>query len=411
MQFNFDEEINKSGTHNTKWEFRPEPGQQVAGTLVYNDQSDAKYGAERLLPMWVADMDFESPAAVVDAVVAWARRGVYGYASPRDSYYTAVIDWMQRRYGRRIQKEWITITPGVNTAIHMLVQTFVKPGEKVLVQRPVYYPFMSAIENNGAEVVSNSLVLENGRYQMDFADLALKAADPAVKMLVLSNPHNPVGRVWQPDELKCLGDICLQNNVLVVADEVHCDLLYKGETFTPFASIDETFAQKSVTCLSASKTFNIAGFKTSHIIIPDVQIKVPFEATAARNGLRGVNPLGIVATEAAYTHGELWLTAVMDYIEANYHFLENFIAEKLPMLNVIRPQGTYLAWIDCRGLGLTPEERKAFFVDEVKLLLDEGELFGPEGEGFERFNLACPRHILAQALTRMVTAVADLEAL
>jgi len=358
--------------------------------------------------MWVADMDFRSPPAVVEAVTQWTSHGVYGYCNPRDSYYAAVIDWAARRYGRRIEKEWITVTPGVNAAIHMLVQTFVKPGEKVLVQRPVYYPFMSAIENNDAEVVSNSLVLENGRYQMDFADLAQKAADPAVKMIILCSPHNPIGRVWQADELECLGEICLQNDVMVVADEVHCDLIYDGVEFTSFANINKSFAQNSIVCFAASKTFNIAGFKTSNIIIPDAHIRQQFQATASSNGLRGVNPVGIVATEAAYRQGEPWLTAVKQYIEANYEYLAAFLAQKLPQLKVIAPQGTYLAWVDCRALGLTEAARKTFFMEEVKLLLDEGELFGPEGEGFERFNLACPRHILEEALERLATAVAAL---
>lgn len=406
MLFKFDEEIDKSGMHNSKWEFRPVFGKQHEGVQIYGDHAHPKHGANRILPMWVADMDFSSPPVVVEAVMDWASKGVYGYSSPADSYFEAVIDWVARRYGRAIERDWIVNTPGVMPAVNMLIQTFIRPGDKVLVQRPVYYPFFDAIKNNGAEIVSNALILENGRYQMDFEDLAAKAADPAVKMAVLCSPHNPIGRVWQPAELARFGEICQANNVLVVSDEVHCDLIYEGHEFTTFANINEQFAQESIVCFSPSKTFNLAGLKTSTIIIPAEEIRIPFQKTIARNGLRGVNPVGIVATEAAYRQGEAWLTAVIAYIEANYQFMVRFLAEHLPQLRVIAPQGTYLAWVDCRALEMELKERKMFFTNQVKLLLDEGELFGPEGEGFERFNLACPRSILVEALERLKTAVA-----
>lgn len=408
MQFNFDEEIDKTGLHNTKWEFRPEIGKQQAGINIYGDHAHPKHGKDRLVPMWVADMDFRSPPAVIEAVVAWAKRGVYGYSSPADSFYEVVIEWVKRRYGRDIQRDWITITPGVNAAIHMMIQTFVQPGEKVLVQRPVYYPFFDAVQKNGAELVSNSLVLENGRYHIDFDDLAQKAADPAVKAIILSSPHNPVGRVWERDELARLGDICLANDVLVIADEVHCDLIFPGVPFTSFANISEEFERRSIVCLSASKSFNLAGFKTSTIIIPDEAMRTQFQMTAFRNGLRGVNGIGMVATEAAYRHGEAWLTAVVDYIEGNVRFLTDYLEAHIPQLQLIPPEGTYLGWVDCHGLGLALEARKLFLLEQAKLILDEGELFGPEGAGFERFNLACPRPLLQEALEKLGTAVANL---
>ncbi len=403
MTFNFDAEIDRTGTHSIKWEFLFE-----GHKLVFGDHAQAKHGRDRLLPMWVADMDFRCPPAVIDALTERVAHGIFGYAMPSDSYYTAVIDWMARRYGVVVEREWLVLTPGVVPALNMLVETLIAPGDKVLVQRPVYYPFFAAIENNGGEIVSNTLALENGRYTIDFDDLAAKAADPAVKMAILCSPHNPVGRVWTREELTRFGEICLANDVLVISDEIHCDLIYDGVAFTSFAAINETFAQKSIICTAPSKTFNMAGLKTSNIIIQDKEIRAKFNKTLNRHGLMGGNALGIVATEAAYTHGEAWLAEAMAYIEANYHFMVAYLAEHLPQLEVIRPEGTYLVWVDCRKLGLDAAARRQLLLGEAKVFLDNGEMFGPEGEGFERFNLACPRSILAEALERIVTAVSHL---
>lgn len=396
MTFNFNQEIGRKGTNCMKWEFIFD-----GSTLTFGDHADPKHGPNRLLPMWVADMDFRCPPAVIEALVTRAEHGVYGYNLPCDSYYEAVIKWMARRYNREIDRDWISLTPGVVSALNMLVQTFVEPGDRVLVQRPVYKPFFDAIINNGAEIVSNSLLYKNGHYEMDFDDLAQKAADPAVKMAILCSPHNPIGRVWTAEELTRFGEICMENDVLVIADEVHCDLIYKGFSFTSFASLSEKFAQNSFVCTAASKTFNLAGLKTSNIITPNRDLRKRFEKTLVRNGLFGANAFGIVAVEAAYNHGEEWLAEAMDYIEDNYRFMESFIAEHLPQLKIIRPQGTYLVWVDFSNLGLDPASRKAWLMDEARVYLNEGKLFGPEGEGFERFNIACPRSILEEALKRI----------
>ena len=352
-------------------------------------------------------MDFRCPPAVIEALVARARQGIFGYTLPTDPYYEAVIGWIAQRHDWRVAREWIVLTPGVVPALNMLVQTCIAPGEKVLVQRPVYYPFFRAVENNGGEIASNSLVYEDGRYRMDFDDLAEKAADPAVKMAILCSPHNPVGRVWTPEELTRFGEICLENDVLVVSDEIHCDLIYGDHTFTAFAALDDAFLQHSVTCRAASKTFNLAGLKTSNIIIADEALRERFARTIERNGLMGGNAFGIVATEVAFTHGDAWLEAVMDYVEANYRFMATYLAEHLPALKIVPPEGTYLVWVDCRAWGMTPAARKALLMDQARVYLDEGELFGPEGEGFERFNIACPRPLLAEALARIKTAVAS----
>lgn len=402
MGFNFDEEIERTGTQCTKWEFIMKGDQ-----LIYGNHSHPNQAGKRLLPLWVADMDFRCPPAVVEAVTDRARHGVYGYSEPCDSYYEAVVGWMDRRHSWAIDRDWIVHTPGVVPALHLLVQAFVAPGEKVLVQRPVYYPFSNAIESNQAQLVSNSLVYSDGDYKMDFDDLARKVADPAVKMAILSSPHNPVGRVWTRDELIRFGEICLEYNVLVVSDEVHNDLIYRDHTFTTFAKISADFARRSIVCTAASKSFNLAGLKLSNIVISNPALRERFVKTVRRSGLYGANPFGIVAVEAAYNYGEAWLEAAMEYVEANCQFMIDFLAEHLPQLRVIRPQGTYLVWVDWRALGLAPAERKSLLMEKARVYLDEGELFGPEGEGFERFNIACPRSILEEALNRIKDTIVN----
>lgn len=404
MTYNFDIETNKKGTHSIKWEFLFENGRPT-----YGDHADPKHGSERILPLWVADMDFRCAPPIIEALQKRAEQGVFGYCYPGDSYFEAVIDWIARRYGWQIERDWIVLTPGIVPGINMLVQSLLQPGDKVLVQRPVYHPFFSAVENNGCELVSNSLIYENGRYQMDFDDLAQKAADPALKMAILCSPHNPVGRVWTAEELRRFGEICLDNDVLVVSDEIHCDLIYAGNKFTSFATISERFAQNSIICTAPSKTFNIAGLKTSNIIIIDEALRTKFAKGILRNGLMGANTFGVVATEAAYRHGEPWLEAVMAYIEDNFRFMSEYIAENLPQLHIVQPEGTYLVWVDCSALNLDPDSRKKLLMQEAHVFLNEGKTFGVEGENFERINLACPRSILAEALERMRTAVDALQ--
>jgi len=400
MTYQFDEKISRKGTHSIKWEFVLEDSKLVAAS-----QTDPTGEKARLLPMWVADMDFRSPPAVIDALVARAEHGIYGYTFPTDSYYEALQNWVARRHGWEVKRDWVLLTPGLVPALNMLVQSFVAPGEKVLIQPPVYYPFFWAVEDNGAEIVSNSLINENGRYRMNFDDLAQKASDPAVKMVILSNPHNPVGRVWTPDELTQFGEICLENDVLVVSDEIHCDLIYSDHVFTSFARLGDDFRQKSVICSSASKTFNLAGLQTSSVIISDKELREQFAGTIKRNGVFLANPFGIIAAEAAYNHGEAWLAEVMVYIENNYRFMKSYLAEHLPQLKIVHPEATYLVWVDCRELGMDLAARKQLMMEQARVNLDAGELFGPQGEGFERFNIACPRSVLEAVLDRIKTAV------
>jgi len=279
-----------------------------------------------------------------------------------------------------------------------------------LIQPPVYYPFYSAVENNGGEVVTNPLTYENGRYGMDFADLEQKAKDPRVKMAILCSPHNPVGRVWNKDELRRFGEICIRNDVLIVSDEVHGDLIHRGNVFTPFAKISTDFARNSVICTAPSKTFNMAGLQVSCIVIADDGLRSQFEKTLQSNGLGLVaGSFGVVALQAAYDHGEAWLEQLLDYLDGNLAYLERYVAEKIPQMSVVRPEGTYLVWLDCRRLGLEKLVLKRFILEQAGVYLDEGFIFGPQGEGFERINIACPRQVLAEALDRIKNAIARLE--
>jgi len=401
MKYNFDQEIDRKGTQSAKWGVIQDPDNPSRW-----HSTDDYFGENRLLPLWVADMDFPAPQPVVDALVRRARHGIFGYTVRTESYDNAVVDWMKRRHGWQIRPEWIVSTPGVVPAINYMIRTFTQPGEKVLVQRPVYYPFFNAIENNGAEIVSSSLILDNGRYEIDFEDFEKKAADPSVTLFILCNPHNPVGRVWSRDELTRIGRICLKHRVLVVADEIHGDLIYKGVRFTPFAAIGEEPAGSTIVCTAPSKTFNLAGLHTSNIIISNPDLRHRLQQTLNSCGMgKWANPFGVVACEAAYRHGEEWLDQVMAYIEDNLNHLQAFIAGSVSGIRVIRPEGTYLVWLDCRELGLDKWALKRLMLKKARIFADEGFIFGPEGEGFERINIACPRPILQDALERIRLAV------
>ena len=400
MKCDLSKEISRKDTNSVKWEFI----QDEQDPLRWN-HTDECFGENRLLPMWVADMDFSCPEPVVRALIARAEHAIYGYTASTESTYRAIVNWMKRRQGWEIVPEWVCTSPGVVPALNMLVRSLISPGDRVLVQTPVYYPFFSAIRNNLGKVVANSLIYENGFYRMDFADLEKKAKDPRVKLAILCNPHNPVGRVWNREDLFRFGEICLKNNVLIISDEIHGDLIYKGYVFTPFASIREDFAQHSITCTGPSKTFNLAGLQTSVIIIPNARLRSRFEKTLRSNGLFGIGTFGVVALEAAYNHGEEWLEQVLNYIEKNLRYLEAYVSSHIPKMTVVRPEGTYLVWLDCRRLGLNKWELKQLVLNKARVYLDEGFIFGREGEGFERINIACPRSVLVEALDRIKKAI------
>jgi cystathionine beta-lyase len=405
MDYAFNEEIDRRGTNSVKWEF-------VMGEndLLHWECTDRFLGEQRVLPLWVADMDFRCPQAVIEVLQSRVEHGIYGYSAPTNAFFDSVVYWMDRRHGWQVEPEWICTSPGVVPALHLLVRTYLQPGDKVLIQPPVYYPFSSAIINNGCEIATNALLYENGKYSMDFENLEELARDPGVKMAILCSPHNPVGRVWSQAELARFGDICIKNNLLVVSDEIHGDIIYSGHTFTPFAKISPEFARHSIICTAPSKTFNLAGLQTSCIFIPDEELRAAFKQTLLSTGLFGLNSFGVIALQAAYEHGEAWLEQVLSYIEANLAFLEGFISEHISQIDVVRPEGTYLVWLDCRRLGLGKLELKKLMLEEARVYLDEGFLFGPQGEGFERINIACPRSILVEALERIREAVDRLPA-
>jgi cystathionine beta-lyase len=400
MEHDFDVEVSRRDSNSVKWEFT-----QSDEDLLRWEQTDRFFGKDRVLPMWVADMDFRSPRPVLDALVARAQHGIYGYTAPTQAFYESVVRWMKKRHGWAIQPEWICITPGVVPALNMLVRAFACSGDRVLIQPPVYYPFYGAVENNGAQLAANPLVYENRRYRMDLADLEAKCRNPKVKLAILCSPHNPVGRVWTRDELVRFGEVCAENGVLVISDEIHGDLIYTGRVFTPFASISEAFALNSVTCTSPSKTFNLAGLQTSCIIIPDPHLRTRFNRVLQSDGLLGIGAFGVVALQAAYDYGEGWLRQLLDYLEGNLNYLEDYVAEHIPQLTVVHPEGTYLVWLDCRALRLDKWRLKQLMLEEARVYLDEGFIFGPEGEGFERINIACPRSLLVEALERISGAV------
>jgi cystathionine beta-lyase len=403
MKQSFDTEVAREGTNSIKWEFI-----QGEKDLLHFEHTDRFFGDDRILPMWVADMDFRCPEPVVKALIERAQHGIYGYTAPTAAFYESVVNWMERRHGWKIKAEWICVTPGVVPALNMLVRTFVPSADRVLIQPPVYYPFYMAIENNQAELVTNPLIYQDGRYRMDFEDLEHKARDPRVKMAILCSPHNPVGRVWTRSELMEFGQICAENDVLVVSDEIHGDLVYDGYSFTPFADLSPEFAQRSMICTAPSKTFNIAGLQTSCIIIPNGDARSRFKKTLLSNGLFGIGCFGVVALQTAYDEGDEWLERVLAYVEGNLEYLESYIADHIPQISVVRPEGTYLVWLDCRGLGLDSTDLSKLMMENARVYLDHGTIFGPEGEGFERINIACPRSILAEALDRIRDAIAGL---
>jgi len=400
MTWNFDEEIDRKDTGSTKWSIiqdRHDPMKKI--------RTDAYFGKNRLLPMWVADMDLACPEQVVNALQERARHPVFGYTMPDDDYIRCVVNWMKQRQGWEISPDWIVNTHGVVPALHLLVRAFTSPGQKVLVQRPVYYPFFSAIKENHCEIVSNSLVLEDGCYRMDLEDLENKISDPDVRLAILCSPHNPVGRVWNQEELTAFGNLCLNNNVLVVSDEIHGDLVYPGNTFIPYGGLDRDLIDNSVICTAPSKTFNLAGLQTSNIIIKNPEIREQFKKTVAGSGMFGLNPFGMTACKAAYTQGEEWLDHLLDYLYGNLKALTEHFNRRIPQIPIIPAQGTYLVWFDCRCLGLDPMDLRNLMVDKARVVLDEGYIFGPEGKGFERINIACPRPVLMEAADRIADAI------
>ena len=383
MKYDFDKTIDRRATNSYKWDSAP----------------------EGVLPMWVADMDFRTAPAIIDALQKRVAHGIFGYTRVPDAYYDAVTSWFSRRHGWDIDREWIIYTSGVVPAVSAVIKALTVPGDKVIVQTPVYNCFFSSIRNNGCEIVSNPLRRTADTYEMDFDALERCAADPRAKVMLLCNPHNPAGRVWTPDELTRLGNICLRNGVTVVSDEIHCELVYQGFKYTPFASLSDAFLHRSVTCVSPSKAFNIAGLQIANIVTFDADLRRRIDKAININEVCGVNPFGVAATIAAYNEGEEWLNQLVDYLHGNYEAMAEFCRRELPEFPITRLEGTYLVWMDCSSLGMPSDALEHALLDDARLWLNAGTMYGAEGEGYMRWNIACPRSVMLDGLNRFLNFV------
>ena len=386
MNYNFNELITRRGTNCVKW--------------------DAAADAD-VLPMWVADMDFRTAPAITDALRKRVEQGIFGYTHVPDEYYEAVINWFSRRHGWTIQKDWILYIPGVVPALSAIIKALCQPGDQVLIQTPVYNCFFSSIRNNGCKVLSNPLVREGDTYRMNFDDLERKASDPKTRLMLLCNPHNPAGRVWTRDELLRVADICFRHNVTVVADEIHCELVFPEYTYTPFASLSDECQARAITCVSPSKAFNTAGLQIANIVCSDAEVRARIDRAININEVCDVNPFGVLATIAAYNEGEDWLEQLIAYLKENYRAFQAFCAEQLPQFPLTKLEGTYLIWMDCTALHTSSERLEQTLVEKAKLRLNAGTMYGAEGEGFMRWNIACPRSRMLEGLRRFADFVKE----
>ena len=395
MKYDFNQICDRKNTNCFKWDF-----------------IQSIFGNDDVIPMWVADMDFPVATPIVEALKRRAEHEFYGYTKASTDVIQSVVDRMWDKYAWKIKPEWIVFTPGVVPALNITVRMLTHPGDEIILQEPVYYPFFPAVTFSGCQIVNNQLKLINGRYEMDYEDLehqfhariGMLPVPNRIKAIMLCNPHNPVGRLWNKEELTKLGDIAIKHDVVVISDEIHCELLFKDHLHTPFASISEEFEQNSIVCMSPSKTFNLAGLEVSSIIIPNKKLRHLFINT--RTGiLPEPNLFGYTALEAAYRFGDEWLDQLLDYLQGNLDFLLKYFANRIPKIKVIKPQGTYLIWLDCRDLGMDDMTLRNFMRDKAKVGFDDGFLFGSGGSGFQRMNIACPRPIIEEALIRIETMV------
>lgn len=353
------------------------------------------------LPFWIADMDFRVADCITEAMQKRVDHGIYGYSDTGNAYFQALADWQKDCFHWSVRPEWLIKTPGVVPALNIAVRSLTEEGDAVLINRPVYYPFHAAINNNKRKLVNSPLVYKNGRYELDFHDIEQKISENQVRLAILCSPHNPVGRVWTKEELEAYAEICLKHRVTVICDEIHEDFTYPGHAHIPFASLGRETADISITCTAPSKTFNIAGLQTSNIFIPNESIRKKFREGLDSFGYDQINIMGILACEAAYRGGREWLDTVREYIGNNLSFTKAFLQSHLPEMKLIEPEGTYLLWIDCRSYGLSDEELEHKILYDAKLWVDMGSIFGPEGNGFFRFNIACPKATLEQGLQQL----------
>lgn len=392
MKYNFDEIIDRRNTDCLKYDFAAERGKP-----------------EDVLSLWVADMDFRTAPGIIERAVADANLGIYGYTESKDDYFQAVANWYRTYFDWNVEKKWLVKTPGIVFAIGVAVQALTKEGDAVMIQQPVYYPFSEVVKDSGRKLVNNALVLKDGHYEIDFEDFERKIAEEKVKLFVLCSPHNPVGRVWTKEELLQIGEICLKYGVKVVSDEIHSDFVYGDRKHYVFATVDPRFEEFSIICTAPSKTFNLAGLQASNIFIPNVQIRKAFRKQMSAVGYSQINMIGLHACKAAYETGREWLEELKVYLKGNLDFVRDYLEKNIPQIKLIEPEGTYLIWLDFRALGLPEEKLEHLIVHEAKLWLDSGAIFGKDGEGFERINIACPRAVLEEACKRLQKAVQGIE--
>lgn len=388
MKYNFDKIINRKNTNSLKHDFFKEYGKP-----------------EDILPMWVADMDFETAPCIIEKIKEKAEIGIYGYTDVKEDYFDTIASWYGKYHNWKVKRRWLVQTPSVIFAMSTAIRAYTKEGEGVLIQQPVYYPFANIVMNNHRKLINNPLVLKDGHYEINFEEFEQKIIKEDVKLFLLCSPHNPVGRVWREWELRRIGEICLKHKVLVLSDEIHSEFIRKDYQHMVFANLDPRFADITITCTSPSKTFNLAGLQVANIFISNLERKREFVKVMKEVGYRELNLFGISACQAAYEGGRDWLEHLQEYLEGNLTFVKEFLKANLPEITLIEPEGTYLIWLDFRKLNLTEEEREKLIVEKGKLWLDSGVMFGIEGDGFERINIACPRSILEEAMKKLVRAI------
>lgn len=387
MSYNFDELVDRRGSKSIKW-----------------DLNKKLFGKEDVLPLWVADMDFSCPPAVVDALVKRAQHPIYGYPTKDKDMFQAVTGWIKRRFQQEVSPDTLLTIPGVVPAIYIAIEAFSKPGDKVIIQPPVYHPFFSAVENKGRQLVLNPLIETEGHYSMDFKDLEEKI-DSRTKLLVLCSPHNPIGKVWSEEDLIKLGEICNKHDILIVSDEIHSDLVYEKGQHTPFYSLPEVYSNQSITLIAPSKTFNLAGLYSSIAIIKNAKLRKAFLTEMSNNGLGSINVFGIEAMMAAYNNGDEWLDNLLVYLKSNAEYIQKFLEERIPEVKMVLPEATYLGWLDFRQLNLDRDALRQFIIEEAGLGLNDGAMFGEEGNGFQRINFATSRALVEKAMHQLEAAV------
>ncbi len=390
MTWNFDEPVEREGTNSIKYDLRQDT-----------------FGVKDVIPMWVADMDFKTPDFIMSAFRERLNHEIYGYSFRPPEYFSSIIDWIKLRHKWTIEKEWICFSPGIVPALNLCTLAYTRAGDSIIVQPPVYFPFFTAVEAHGRKLVYNQLKESEGRWEMDF-DSLITLIDEKTRMIILSNPHNPVGRAWTRQELTRLGDICVEKDILVLSDEIHSDLVLPGYTHTPFASLSEKFADRTITLIAPSKTFNLAGLSTSSVIISNQTLRKSFNRIIDNLHIGGGNIFGTIASVSAYSHGHQWLTDLLDYIDNNIDFVADYCEKMIPEIIPVMPEATYMIWLDCRKFNLTGKELQNFFIRSAGVGMNEGSTFGPGGEGFMRMNVATTHQTVIKAMEQIEKAVSGL---